>query len=257
MADSFGSYAGRVDERARRALAYADEEAQRLEHNYVGTEHLLLGLLRDEQGAAGRLLRRLGVELEETREAVTYWTRDLPAELVGRGGAESVPLARRVKAALDAALAHAKARGANAASQDDLLRALVGASDKGVAAIILEGFGVTSERVEAERPNVPTDEQPGSEHPYALAVAGKLEEATRSVATWRETRRRQGRRYSLVLPDDLFRDVEALAERQHTTVVELLRRFTRLGLIASQLQERPDAALIIREGGTERQLLLL
>ena len=45
-------------------------------------------------------------------------------------------------------------------------------------------------------------------------------------------------------------------ERQHTSVVELLRRFTRLGLLATQLQERPDAALIIREGGTERQILL-
>jgi len=65
------------------------------------------------------------------------------------------------------------------------------------------------------------------------------------------------RRYSLVLPEDLFEEVERLAERQQTSVVELLRRFTRLGLLATQLQERADAALVIREGDREREVMLL
>ncbi len=65
------------------------------------------------------------------------------------------------------------------------------------------------------------------------------------------------RRYNLVLPEDLFNEVQRLADTQHTTVVELLRRFVKLGLLAIQLQNSPDAALIIREGEREREILLV
>ena len=68
---------------------------------------------------------------------------------------------------------------------------------------------------------------------------------------------RQGRRYSLVLPEDLFEEVERVAERQNTTVVELLRRFARLGLLAVRLQEMPGEAIIMREGDREREIMRL
>jgi ATP-dependent Clp protease ATP-binding subunit ClpA len=240
---------------ARRVLAYAKEEALGLNHNYVGTEHLLLGLLRDFPGAGARLLRRLGVELDETRAAVEF--------VVGRGGAPvtgeigPTPRAKRtLAAAVEAAAAHHRA----AAAPEDLLLALLhgegpDAPGNGIAAGILHGFGVTADRVRAELPLVAADEA-GQSELVRLAREGRWEEGAQVIAKWRE-RRRQGRRYSLVLPDELFAEVERLAERQQTTVVELLRRFTRLGLLAVQLQDRPDAALIIREAGTERQLLLL
>src|SRR5690348_6785252 len=66
-----------LNQAARQVLDDAAEEARRLNHNYVGTEHELLGLLRDEEGAAGRALRRLGVDLDEARAAVEH--------VVGRG----------------------------------------------------------------------------------------------------------------------------------------------------------------------------
>jgi ATP-dependent Clp protease ATP-binding subunit ClpA len=265
MADPFAPFVEHFNEAARRALAFADEEARRLNHRWIGTEHLLLGLLRDSEGVGGRLLRRLGLDLDETHAAVGYWAGAVPPEIAPRGptpATEAVGLARRAKVALEVAATDARSQSPQAlAGSEHLLLALLHGHDddspgRGVAAAILEGFGVTVEQVRAALSEVLAGDEAGQEHPFPLASAGKWEEATKSLAQWRE-RRRQGRRYSLVLPDDLFEQVERLAERQNTSVVELLRRFTRLGLLATQLQDRPDAALIIREGGTEQRVLLL
>ena len=65
------------------------------------------------------------------------------------------------------------------------------------------------------------------------------------------------KRYNLVLPEELFNAVQELADRRHTTVVDLIRRFIKLGLIAARIEDTPDAALIIREGDSEQQILLL
>src|SRR5260370_17477928 len=64
-------------ERARRVLSFAQEEAQRFQHNYIGTEHLLLGLVREEEGVAAKVLSVLGVELYKVRNAVEF--------IIGRG----------------------------------------------------------------------------------------------------------------------------------------------------------------------------
>src|SRR5260370_6170382 len=64
-------------ERARRVLSLAQEEAQRLHHNYMGTEHLLLGLVREGDGVAARVLAHQGVSLAQVREAVEF--------IIGRG----------------------------------------------------------------------------------------------------------------------------------------------------------------------------
>ena len=60
----------RFDDRAKRALALAQDDAIRLNHNYIGTEHLLLGLIREGEGAAERALDALGVELSKVRTAI-------------------------------------------------------------------------------------------------------------------------------------------------------------------------------------------
>jgi hypothetical protein len=65
------------------------------------------------------------------------------------------------------------------------------------------------------------------------------------------------KRYNLALPQELFDELQELADRQHTTVVELIRRFIKLGLIAVRVQENPDAALLIREGETLREVVLV
>ena len=65
------------------------------------------------------------------------------------------------------------------------------------------------------------------------------------------------KRYNLVLPEDLYNEVQVLAEHRQTTVVELFRKFIRLGLLVAKAEESSDAVFIIREGDKERQLLLL
>lgn len=64
-------------ERARKVLSLAQEEAQRFQHNYIGTEHLLLGLVREGEGVAAKVLANLGVELNKVRSAVEF--------IIGRG----------------------------------------------------------------------------------------------------------------------------------------------------------------------------
>src|SRR6267154_5357178 len=64
-------------ERARRVLSLAQEEAQRFQHNYIGTEHLLLGLVRQGEGVAAKVLSNLGVDLNKVRNAVEH--------IIGRG----------------------------------------------------------------------------------------------------------------------------------------------------------------------------
>ena len=64
----------RFTQRARRVLSLAHEEAERLHHNYIGTEHLLLGLIREEGGVAGRVLRELGLDPARVKEMVERLT---------------------------------------------------------------------------------------------------------------------------------------------------------------------------------------
>jgi ATP-dependent Clp protease ATP-binding subunit ClpA len=108
---------------AKKAFEYAFEEAKRLGQNYIGTEHLLLGLLRQEQGIAAQVLLSLGVELGEVREALM--------ELLGARGAQpkdvaiSLALAQGVKDVLERAAQEAKDRGASEVEIEHLLLALV------------------------------------------------------------------------------------------------------------------------------------
>ncbi len=65
------------------------------------------------------------------------------------------------------------------------------------------------------------------------------------------------KRYNLALPEDLFNEIQKLSDSQHITVLELLRRFIKLGLLVSKIQENPDSALFIREGENEREIVFL
>ena len=65
------------------------------------------------------------------------------------------------------------------------------------------------------------------------------------------------KRYTLVLPQELFDEVQEVADARHTTVVGLLRQFIKLGLMAVELEDRPDAALLIRDGESEKEIRML
>lgn len=65
------------------------------------------------------------------------------------------------------------------------------------------------------------------------------------------------KRYNLVLPEELFNEVQQIADERQTSVVDILRRFIKLGLLADQIEKSPDSALIIRQGNAERQIILV
>src|SRR5256886_16906021 len=99
MADRFDKFT----ERARRVLTLAQEEAQRFQHNYIWTEHLLLGLVREGDGVAARVLRNLGVELNKIRSAIEF--------IIGRGDRlvlDEIGLTPRAKKVIELAVDEAK-----------------------------------------------------------------------------------------------------------------------------------------------------
>jgi ATP-dependent Clp protease ATP-binding subunit ClpC len=131
----------RFTERARRVVVYAQEEARELSHTYIGTEHLLLGLLREPESVAGRALAELEISLDAVRAQVE--------EIIGRGeGAQSghIPFTPRAKKVLELSLREALQLGHNYIGTEHILLGLVREGD-GVAAQVLVKLGGTPGRV--------------------------------------------------------------------------------------------------------------
>ncbi len=134
----------RFTERARQVIVLAQEEARMLRHNYIGTEHLLLGLLREADGVAARVLGTLDVSLEEVRGEVT--------RIVGEGDHESqgqIPFTPRAKKVLELALREALSLGHNYIGTEHILLGLMRESE-GVAARILNDLDVDADRARQE-----------------------------------------------------------------------------------------------------------
>ncbi len=144
MADKFD----RFTKRARRVLTLAQEEAQRLNHNYIGTEHLLLGLVREENGVAVRVLRDLGVDPRQIRERVE--------RTVGRGQRAAfgkLSLTPRTKRVIELAVDEARRLGHHYIGTEHLLLGLVRAGE-GVAVDVLKGLGVGLDKVRSQTARV-------------------------------------------------------------------------------------------------------
>ena len=140
MADRFDKFT----ERARRVLTLAQEEAQRFNHNYIGTEHLLLGLVREGDGVAAKVLSNLGVELNKVRSAVEF--------IIGRGDRTSsgeIGLTPRAKKVIELAVDEARRLSHSYIGTEHLLLGLV-REGEGIAAGVLESLGVNLERVRNE-----------------------------------------------------------------------------------------------------------
>jgi ATP-dependent Clp protease ATP-binding subunit ClpC len=144
MSDKFD----RFTKRARRVLTLAQEEAQRLNHNYIGTEHLLLGLVREENGVAVRVLRELGVDPKQVRERVE--------RTVGRGQRAmygKLSLTPRTKRVIELAVDEARRLGHHYIGTEHLLLGLVRAGE-GVAVDVLRGLGVGLDKVRSQTARV-------------------------------------------------------------------------------------------------------
>ncbi|MDO8736423.1 MAG: Clp protease N-terminal domain-containing protein, partial [Thermoleophilia bacterium] len=134
----------RFTERARQVVVLAQEEARSLKHNYIGTEHLLLGLLREEEGIAAQVLTTLDVNLDEVRMQV--------AQIVGMGdevAAGQIPFTPRAKKVLELALREALSLGHNYIGTEHILLGLI-KENEGVAARILLEFEADSEKIRNE-----------------------------------------------------------------------------------------------------------
>jgi len=178
MVDKFD----RFTKRARRVLSLAQEEAQRLNHNYIGTEHLLLGLIREENGVAVKVLRELGVKPQRVK--------DMVERTVGQGQrtmfSSKLTLTPRTKRVIELAVDEARRMGHHYIGTEHLLLGLV-REGEGVAVNILRSMGVNLEK--------------------ARAQAGRLAESSVYAG-----RRRKGKEQRTPLVDQLGTDLTAKAQ---------------------------------------------
>ncbi|NLE77160.1 MAG: NDP-hexose 4-ketoreductase, partial [Chloroflexi bacterium] len=131
----------RFTRRAKRVLKTAQEEAQRLRHSYIGTEHLLLGLVREESGVAAQVLHEMGVDTQQLATTIE--------RLVGRGDQASIgmpELTPRTKRVIKYAVDEARLMGHQYIGTEHLLLGLV-REGEGVAVDILRGLGMDLEKV--------------------------------------------------------------------------------------------------------------
>src|SRR4051794_10977395 len=128
----------RFTDRARRVVVLAQEEARMLEHSYIGTEHLLLGLISEGSGVGAKALESLGVELARVRDAVEA--------IVGKGGAEvpagHIPFTPRAKRVMELSLREALQLGHNYIGTEHILLGLL-REQEGVGAQVLVRAGLT------------------------------------------------------------------------------------------------------------------
>ena len=132
----------RFNDRAKRVLALAQDEAVRFDHNYIGTEHLLMGLIREGEGGAAHVLDSMGVEISKVRVAVEH--------IIGRGPAGVAPseitLSPRTKNVIQLAIEEARKLGHSHVGTEHLLLGMV-REGEGIAPQILGSLGVTLEKV--------------------------------------------------------------------------------------------------------------
>jgi ribosomal protein L13E len=174
-------------------LTYAQEEAKSFNHNYIGTEHLLLGLIREGGGVAAKVLRNLGVELDKVRRQVEL--------IIGRGDSMilgEIGLTPRSKKVIELAVDEARRLGHHYIGTEHLLLGLV-REGKGVAAGVLESLGVSLDKArmqtvqvltQSNRPDqgaavlesMPPQERQPEHVARALGLPGP--ESVRGVAGW-------------------------------------------------------------------------
>jgi len=131
-------------ERARKVLRLAQEEAQRLKHNYIGTEHLLLGLIREGDGVAAKVLSNLGVDLDKARISVE--------SVLGRGNRVvigEIGFTPRAKKVIELAVDEARRLHHHYLGTEHLLLGLV-REGQGIGAGVLESLGVSLEKVRTQ-----------------------------------------------------------------------------------------------------------
>ncbi len=183
----------RFTQRARRVLSLAHQEAERMRHNYIGTEHLLLGLIREEGGVAGRVLRELGLEADRVQELVERLTG--PGEY--RGG--KLDLSPGTQQVLEFAVDEARRMGHHYIGTEHLLLGLV-RHGEGIAMDVLRKLGVTAEQIRRQTRRV-LQESSASQKTGAAPAASEKKQS-----------RQEQNKAKTPMVDQLATDLTQLAE---------------------------------------------
>ena len=209
-----GTLFDRFTDRARRAVQLAQEQARLLDHNYVGTEHLLLGLLREGEGVAAGALASMGISLEAVRAQVE--------ETIGHGqttpGAH-IPFTPRAKKVLELSRREALQLGHNYVGTEHLLLGLL-REGEGLAAQVLAGFGADHDRVREQVLRLLTGDspQPGpATWMVLLTVPADLLDSEEQIAELR-------RQKQAAIDADDFDTAMALRDREKRVLADKLRR---------------------------------
>jgi Clp amino terminal domain, pathogenicity island component len=235
---------GKFTERARRVLMLAQEEATRFNHNYIGTEHLLLGLVREREGVAAKVLSNLGVELNRVRSAVEF--------IIGRGDrmiVGEVGLTPRAKKVIELAVEESQRLKQRYVGTEHLLLGLL-REGEGIAAGILESLGVNLAKARVETLNVlkqsPTGEgtaeqETRSPSDSVAQEAQHLLESVRSAAGWRRAR------WEYLVAEVEYRqsdDLAAQAEHPRPEAIGLIKRFLGTDEAYAGLHGKPMAEVL-------------
>jgi ATP-dependent Clp protease ATP-binding subunit ClpA len=225
----------RFTDRARRVLVLAQEEARLLDHNFIGTEHILLGLIHEGEGVAAKALESIGISLETVREKVIETVG--PAGSPATGSPEFTPRAKKV---LEFSLREALQLGHNYIGTEHLLLGLL-REGEGVAAQVLVGLGAELSRIRQEVIRLVSGYAPRAAvaSPQARTPAAVLTDvAARRLARGLPV----GTHHVLVAlfepPDSLAAKVLASLNVDRSVVEE---RVAQLG-VAGTSDELPDAA---------------
>ncbi|MCC7129955.1 MAG: ATP-dependent Clp protease ATP-binding subunit [Anaerolineae bacterium] len=184
----------RFTQRARRVLSLAHQEAERMRHNYIGTEHLLLGLIREEGGVAGRVLRELGLEADRVQEIVERLTG--PGQY--RGG--KLDLSPGTQQVLEYAVDEARRMGHHYIGTEHLLLGLV-RHGEGIAMDVLRKLGVTAEQIRRQTRRVLQE-----------SSASQKTGAAPSTSERRSSARQEQSKAKTPMVDQLATDLTQLAE---------------------------------------------
>ena len=206
----------RFTDRARRVVVLAQEEARMLNHNYIGTEHILLGLIHEGDGVASKALESLGIELEQVREQVQ--------EIIGQGQqapSGHIPFTPRAKKVLELSLREALQLGHNYIGTEHILLGLI-REGEGVAAQVLVKLGAELLRVRQQVIQLITGYQGKEAQAAGVGPASQQQEGSGGVAGARPVRpqpnsgraRVQARPGDRAREGDRARDAGALAPHQ-------------------------------------------
>jgi ATP-dependent Clp protease ATP-binding subunit ClpC len=202
-----GNKMERFTQRARRVLSLAQEEAERMQHSYIGTEHLLLGLMREEGGVAGRVLSELGLDLRRVEELVERMTSSKRT-----AGPAQMDLSPSTKKVLELAVDEARRLGHHYIGTEHLLLGLVRQTD-GVAIEVLKRLNINPEDVRRQTRRILQEDPERNRRDFRRREVSDPETGSRSPAP-AGSRGRDKSKSTTPLIDQLATDLTALAEEK-------------------------------------------